>query len=373
MHLQLITVTYMNVPRRSPGPSLWLALFLIAAVVGCEGCGNPSTEPPVRYSSVSGRSAQSTQAASPGLVMGEFALAKNAIKDGDTISVQGLDASLRLLGIDTEETFKKNADRLASSRNFKKYLQDNRGDSRTPRKAATPMGMEAKAFAKEFFRDVKTVRIERDDPKEIRGRFNRYLAYVFAKKNGQWINYNVECVRAGMSPYFMKYGYSQRFHPEFVQAEREARAAKIGIWDSRTQNYGDYDERNAWWTARADFIAAFDKEAQNRPDYISLDHWDSLARIKERFGQQVTLLSTVGEVHKLSPNLTRVTLSRRQFDDFPIIFFSNDVLKASGIRGHGGEYVTVTGIVATYERGSRKEYQVEVRRPSQVRLSELPF
>lgn len=373
MYLQLITVTYMYLARRSPGPSLWFALFLIAAAVGCEGCSNRSAEPPVRYSTVAEQGVEPTQAVTPGLIIGEFALAKNAIKDGDTISVRGVDASLRLLGIDTEETFKSNADRLASRRDFEKYLRDNRGDSRTPRKAATPMGMEAKTFAKEFFRDIKIVRLERDDPKEIRGRFNRYLAYVFAEKNGQWVNYNVECVRAGMSPYFTKYGYSQRFHQEFVQAEREARAAKVGIWDASTQNYGDYDERRAWWTARADFIAAFDREAKSRPDYISLDHWDSLERIKERVGKSVTLLSTVGEVHKLSRNLTRVTLSRRQFDDFPIIFFDNDVLKASGIRGHGGEYVTVTGIVATYERGSRKEYQVEVRRPSQVTVSELPF
>ena len=53
-------------------------------------------------------------------------------------------------------------------------------------------------------------------PGEIRDRYDRYLAYVFAEIDGKWVNYNVECVRAGMSPYFMKYGYSQRFHADFV-------------------------------------------------------------------------------------------------------------------------------------------------------------
>ncbi len=41
---------------------------------------------------------------SPGLVIGEFSLPANAIVDGDTIKVRGLDTSLRLLAIDTEET-----------------------------------------------------------------------------------------------------------------------------------------------------------------------------------------------------------------------------------------------------------------------------
>ena len=47
-----------------------------------------------------------------GLVIGEFPLrSHDPILDGDTVMVQGLDSSLRLIGIDTEETFKKERER----------------------------------------------------------------------------------------------------------------------------------------------------------------------------------------------------------------------------------------------------------------------
>src|SRR5690606_39944458 len=84
---------------------------------------------------------------------------------------------------------------------------------------------------------VTTVRLERDQHGEIRDFYGRYLAYVFAKKDGKWVNYNIEVVRAGYTPYYQKYGRSRRFHEEFMQAEAEARAAKRGIWDPYTESY----------------------------------------------------------------------------------------------------------------------------------------
>ena len=50
--------------------------------------------------------------------------------------------------------------------------------------------------------------------------------WFYDNKGGTWVNYNVEAVRAGMGPYFPKYGQSRRFHPEFVAAQEEARKAK---------------------------------------------------------------------------------------------------------------------------------------------------
>ena len=49
----------------------------------------------------------------PGLVIGEFTLDDHAVVDGDTIRVAGLRTTLRLLAIDTEETFKSLAEPLA--------------------------------------------------------------------------------------------------------------------------------------------------------------------------------------------------------------------------------------------------------------------
>ena len=353
--------------------SFTCACVLIVTSLGCEGCGERPAQTPATPSGAVDREVTASGLDEPGLVIGEFALPRHAVKDGDTIAVQGADASLRLLGIDTEEIFTNPEDRAAARRDFEKYLERARGDSRRPTKTGTPMGMLAKQWAEGFFRGVRTVRLQRNNPKELRGRFGRYLAYVFAKKDGHWLNYNVECVRAGMSPYFTKYGYSKRFHRDFVQAEKEARAAGAGIWDPDTKHYRDYDERKAWWTARAEFIAAFDRKAEGRDDHIRLTEFDAVSRIKARLGKPVTILATVGQDKRLGPSLTLVNLNRREREDFPVIFFDNDVLRVSRIRGHEGEFVTVTGTVALFERGSRRTYQLEVRRPSQVKLSELPF
>ncbi|HLL25061.1 MAG TPA: thermonuclease family protein, partial [Kofleriaceae bacterium] len=186
-----------------------LVVAFVALVLGCSPVGGE------RYTR---KQAQQSlrKLETPGLLVGELKVSK--IVDGDTLRVDGLDNSLRLLALDTEETFKSEANRRAVETDWNAYLAEKRGKPR-PGRIETPMGELAKKFAKEFFADVTTVRIERDHPGEIRDRFNRYLAYVFAQKNGKWLNYNVEAVRAGMSPYFVKYGYSRRFHDDFVAAQ----------------------------------------------------------------------------------------------------------------------------------------------------------
>jgi hypothetical protein len=235
------------------------------------------------------------------------------------------------------------------------------------------MGEEAKRWAKSFFAGVKRVRLERDHPKEIRGRYNRYLAYVIVEKDGREVNYNVECVRAGMSPYFTKYGYSRRFHADFVAAETEARQAQRGIWDPTAQAYGDYDERKAWWDARADFIQEFEREARGRDDFIALTNWDAIRRLEEHEGREVTLLASVGRIVLGDRGPTRVLLSRRMFNDFALIFFDKDVFGTCGIADHKGEFVRVRGRVSTYfnKRRQQTELQMVINRPSQVTASNI--
>ena len=133
------------------------------------------------------------------------------------------------------------------------------------------------------------MRLERDHPGEIRDFYGRYLAYVFAKKNGQWVNYNVECVRAGHSPYFMKYGRSRRFHREFVDAQKEAQEAKRGIWKPGAMHYDDYDERLRWWAEREAAITRFEREQNEHPEsHIALTRWDAMLKLEQRLGQEVT-------------------------------------------------------------------------------------
>jgi hypothetical protein len=184
------------------------------------------------------------------------------------------------------------------------------------------------------------------------------------------VNYNVEAVRAGMSPYFAKYGYSRRFHREFVAAQDEARAAERGIWDPAKQHYLDYEQRLTWWNARARFIARFERDGAGRDDMIDLTDWDAMRRLEQMEGEEVVVLATVGEVYR-SDRVTRVMLSRRRGEDLPLVFFDARVLERSGIERHSGEYVRVSGVVAKYrsrrKRGApREQLQIVVNVPRQV-------
>jgi len=362
--------------------SIWAASACILAVIA--GCDRGATaEAPVHQAETAkahtGDAERGKATAQPpreaeqeGLLIGEYRLADKPVVDGDTVRVEGVDGSIRLLSIDTEEKLRSKADRAASERDFEQYLKGKRGNAARPQKPGTPMGEEATEFAKAFFKGAEVVRLERDDPKEIRGYFGRLLAYAFVKKDGRWTSYNVECVRAGMSPYFTKYGYSHRFHNQFMHAEAEARRAKRGIWNPDTQGYGDYDERKAWWNARADFIRAFEHEANRRDDYIQLTHWDAPAELEGKLGQEVTILSTVERIQHFK-GLVRVSLARQRGSAFPVIFFDEDIFRQSGIARYGREPVTVRGPVERYEKGTYRTLQVVVKEPTQVLLSKLPW
>lgn len=336
----------------------WLAVL----VVGTLACAN--TE--LRFDRTE------LDRADAGLVLGEYPLRPDAIVDGDTIKVDGLAASLRLLGIDTEETFKSETSWRAFEVGWQAYLDNEQAKTSRPIKVPTPLGMDAKHFAEDFFRGVTSVRLERDNAKEIRGLYNRFLTYVFVERDGEWVNYNVEAVRAGMSPYFTKYGYSRRFHDEFVAAQDEARAAKRGIWAEGAMCYQDYDLRLAWWNARADFIAQFDADAEADPSLISLTEWDALTQLEARLGDEVEVLGAVGDIRQGERGPKRVLLSRRMFSDFPLIFWEDDVYEESGIERYRGEYVRVRGVVTAYRnrRTGERQLQIEVRDPIQVRLPE---
>jgi len=336
---------------------IWTAALI---AVGCASAAKPI--PSERKQERRATQKELATFEAPGLVIGEFPLAaKNAIVDGDTIRVQGLDSTLRILAIDAEETFKHETERRAYEAGWDKYLKDQRGTSPHPVKMATPLGDEAKVFAQHFFDGVSTVRLERDHPKEVRDYYNRYLAYVMVQKDGKWLNYNVECVRAGYAPYFTKYGYSRRFHDEFVAAENEARAAKRGIWDPTKQHYPDYDERKVWWDARAEFIQKFETEAADKDNYIELTNIDVPERLEKFLGKQVVILGAISEVKLGDTGPTLVMLSRRRGNDFPLVFFDKDVFAASHVANHVGEYIRVKGYVSKYEDATRGRTQIQIK------------
>src|SRR5687768_16490204 len=67
-----------------------------------------------------------------GLVLGRFLLANKPVTDGDTIKVVGLDASLRLLGLDCEETFKSDKSLRAYEVGFAEYLRNEQAKTERP-------------------------------------------------------------------------------------------------------------------------------------------------------------------------------------------------------------------------------------------------
>jgi endonuclease YncB( thermonuclease family) len=344
-------------------------LVLVTAFATLPACSDPAA---VRYTRKQAQKSL-TRLEAPGLVIGEFKVTK--VTDGDTIRVDGLDASLRLLGFDAEETFKHENERRDFDEGWESYKVKMRNGAPRPVKFATPLGMAAWEYAKQWFDGVEMVRLERDHPSEIRDAYNRYLAYVFAQKNGKWLCYNIEAVRAGMAPYFPKYGNSRRFHQEFLDAEAEAKAAKRGIWADGVMSYPDYPEREAWWQARGDFVAAFRKDGEGKPNYIDISHWDALSELEAQVGKEVVLLGVVDNVTIGERGPTRVTLSRsRGGGGFPLIFFDKDVFGTSGIAKWRGEYVTVTGTPTFYENkhNHKKQLQIVIDRASQIRLSPVP-
>lgn len=352
--------------------ALWRACLgraLIAAVLVSFTLFSCATEQSRRYSQAEARS-MLKRLETVSLELGEYPIdGASSVLDGDTIRVKGLPASLRLLGIDTEETFKKDKERAAFAAGWEEYKKKMRGSSPRPVKYATPLGEDAKHFAQAFFEDVREVRLERDHPGEIRDFYNRYLAYVFAKKNGNWVNYNVECVRAGFTPYFVKYGRSRRFHKDFVDAEKEARDAQRGIWKPGAMAYPDYDERLKWWGEREAVITRFEKAAAEAPEnFIALTRWDAMLKLEGKVGTEVTILGSVSDVKYSQGNGPSVVkLARSRTSDFDIVFFDRDVLLSTGIQFKKSEYVQVRGTVQKYKNDKGWEkLQVVVSTPGQV-------
>ena len=133
------------------------------------------------------------------------------VVDGDTIVIdyQGRSDKVRLLCVDTPESVHPDA------------------------KQNVPMGQVASQYTKDRL-SRKYVDIELEGNR-IRGTYGRLLAYVIV----DGVNFNLELVRQGLSPYYTKYGRSDRYDAEFRAAEKEARDEGLGIWGDPelTQKY----------------------------------------------------------------------------------------------------------------------------------------
>jgi micrococcal nuclease len=124
------------------------------------------------------------------------------IVDGDTIDINynGKRERVRLLCVNTPESVHPD------------------------KKQNVPMGKVAAEYAKGRL-SGKSVDLEFEGSR-TRGKYGRLLAYVIV--DGQ--NFNLELVRQGLSPYYTKYGKSQKYDSEFKAAEKLARQDGLNIW-----------------------------------------------------------------------------------------------------------------------------------------------
>lgn len=201
--------------------------------------------------------------------------------DGDTVKVEidGKVESLRLVCIDTEESWA--------------------GGS----KPVTNAGKLASKWAKEYFgvneggfpnRNEIKVDIEFDtsDPEHVclqkhRGNYGRLLCYVYT--NG--MNYNLEAVKNGWSPYFVKYGRSRLYHDEFLSTEAEAQAKGVAVWNPETNAGGktrEYEDLVPWWHFRDGVVQDFRRFGlQAGVQSVRLDYEDITEAAKH--GNEITV------------------------------------------------------------------------------------
>ena len=92
------------------------------------------------------------------------------------------------------------------------------------KKQNIPMGKVASRYTQKKLTG-KYVKLE-FEIKRLRGNHGRLLAYVFV--DGQ--NLNLDLARQGLSPYYTKYGRSEKYDDEFRVAEKQARKDKLNIW-----------------------------------------------------------------------------------------------------------------------------------------------
>lgn len=139
--------------------------------------------------------------------------------DGDTIGVKmnGQTQKIRFIGVDTPETH-------------------------DPRKAVQCYGQAAANFTKQLIGN-QSIRLVMDPQSTNRDRYDRLLRYIYLP-DGRLVN--AEIIKQG-------YGFAYTSFPftkleEFRKYQKEAQAAKKGLWSSCSptpNQYGSYTSNNA--------------------------------------------------------------------------------------------------------------------------------
>jgi micrococcal nuclease len=167
-----------------------MTMRTVAAIVAlaCLACGPASSANPAAPAR------QPRGAPAPAATSGSLRVRQ--VLDGDTLTVSGV-GIVRLIGVDSPEK---------------------QGGFRE----AEPFGDDAAAFLKRLV-EGKLVRLEYDGDRK--DRYDRTLAYVFLE-DGTLVNEAI--IRGGWAETYRSFTYRRK--PDFQAAEREARAARRGMW-----------------------------------------------------------------------------------------------------------------------------------------------
>ncbi|MBN2693501.1 thermonuclease family protein [bacterium] len=298
-------------------------------------------------------------------LVGEFPLKK--VVDGDTIGVDGLKESIRILFIDTEEAFKhKTAYEKTKeiSDNWDDYLASKiYATKNKPIKYNTPNGYQAAVWAKEFFSGVSVVRLEYDNLESKKGFYGRYLAYVFAKKGNKWVNFNLEIVKHGYSPYSTKYGRSIRFHKEFVEAQKFAQEKKLGIWNPKGKHYPDYDARLTWWDKRGEQIDVYRNKHKQNYLFIGGNDFDYY-KLKEFVNKKVKVFGLMRDVTDDGDEYI-FKMPFKQFVDVFVHISKRSGIKDETLKKHDDYYVYIEADLKMDQNG---KYHIYIKQQSEMRF-----
>jgi endonuclease YncB( thermonuclease family) len=287
------------------------------------------------------------------------------VVDGDTFKFEGMESSTRLVCIDTEETFKgKDAEKKTAEiePNWPQYYKEVKGNAKMPVKCDTPFGYEAYLWANELFKDIDSAILETDDSSRTIDIYNRSLVYIFYYKDGVKYNYNLECVRSGYSPYFVKYGYSNRFHQLFSDAQKYAKENKLGIWNSKTECYPDYDIRLEWWEKRAKQLKYFAEKYQSSPTYFNLLNSD-FNNLYDLDGAEITIFGLISEII-IDENKIKIRMTHSRGESVDLIIYKEnfeniDINEIYAIKEY---YIYVKGVLKV----SNKRISMVLKKRNQI-------
>lgn len=137
------------------------------------------------------------------------------VVDGDTleISLNGAVEKIRLIGVDTPETYQS----AKLDRDVERTGQD--------KQTIRALGKRATAFTKSLAPPGTAVTLEYDqDPRD---RYGRLLAFVWLP-DGRMLNEAIVC--EGYAPAYTRFPFRQDYMERFRACEREARDQGKGLW-----------------------------------------------------------------------------------------------------------------------------------------------